>query len=135
MKCYVLYTYGTLNCMYLVCIGILWNRGMFLAIPIGSSDFVARIKTFPLLYRYSSVGNLYGSRFSPVLDMGWFQSFLDTVKSVRNTASTIRCDFRSDPAGKTGDPSGADWKASRFRLVLVGSGGQNHGLGEVRHQS
>ena len=115
--------------MYLACIGILWKRGMFLVILSGSSDFTARIKVFPLLYRYSPVGNLYGSRFFPVLDTDWFQSFPGTVKSVRNTASTIRCDFRSDPVGKTGDPSGVDWKASRFQLILVGSGGQNHGTG------
>ena len=115
--------------MYLACIGILWNRGMFLVIPSGSSDFAARIKAFPLLYRYSSAGNLYGSRFFPVLDTSWFHSFSGTVKSVRNTASTIRCDFRSDPVGETRDPSGVDWKASRFRLVLVGSRGRNHGPG------
>ena len=126
LKCYVIYTYGTWNCMYLACIGILRNRGMFLVIPSGSSDFDARIKAFPLLYRYSSAGNLYGSRLFRVLDTDWFQFFRDTMKSVRNTASTIRCDCRSDPVGKTGDPSGVDWKASRFWLVLVGSGGRNH---------
>ena len=95
--------------MYLACIGILWNRGIFLVIPSGSSDFAARIKAFPLLYWYSSPWNLYGSRFFSVLDTGWFQSFPGTVKSVRNTASTIRCDFRSSPVGKTGDSSGVDW--------------------------
>ena len=42
-------------------------------------------------------GNLYGCRFFPVLDTDWSQSFPGTMKSVRNTTSTIRCDFRSDP--------------------------------------
>ena len=116
---------------YLARIGILWNWDMFLVIPSGFSDFVARIKAFPLPYRYSSGGNLYESRFFPVLDTGWFQSFPGTVKSVRNTAFTIRCDPRSDPVGKTGDPSVVDWKASRCRLGLMDSEGQDHEPGSL----
>ena len=112
--------------MYLACIGILWNRSMFLVIPSGSGDFAARMNAFPLLYRYGSVGNLYGSGFFPAQDTDWFQSFPGTMKSVRDTASTIRCDFRSDAVGKTADPSGTEWNASHFPSILVDSGGRNH---------
>ena len=106
--------------MYLACIGILWNRGMFLMVPSGSGDFAARMNAYPLLCRYGSAGNLHESRFFPVQVSGWFQSFPGTMESVRNTASMIRCDFRPDAVGKTGDPSGTGRKTSHFSSVLVG---------------
>ena len=98
-------------------------------------DFAAWMNAFPLLYRYGSVRNLYGSDFFPQQDTAWFPSFPGTVKSVRNTASTIRCDFWSDAVGKTADPSGTEWKASHFPSVLVGSRGRNHRSGYVREFS
>ena len=100
--------------MYLAYIGILWNRGRFLMIRSGSDDSAARMNAFPLLYGYGSLGDLYESHFFPAQNTGCFQSFPGTVKSVQNTASTIRYDFWSDAVGKTAYPSWTEWKASRF---------------------
>ena len=55
-----------------------------------------------------------------------FYRFLGTMKSVRNIASMIQCDFRSDAVGETRDPLETGRKRSHFSSVPVGSGGLNH---------